>query len=259
MPTVFSKEHHDSARPVALDSGTGKYVSIYKRGQSHVYAEGSFSPVWHGDELCYVTGRRGSGKSTFCSDYIQSYNKITDGDVYFISRFKSDPSIQLPKVGGHWVHLDKIIGFLDAHLGRKDTGWQEVFHDSLVVVDDIASSQLTPKQSALLHAFVIDLCENSRHLKCSLMLTSHQTTNYSKTRAILNECSSLVFFPRYSTKHQVEMCLMTYFGMTPKQVKELYDLKKTRWVKVDVVHPKMVLTQHELFSWKEKSSLIEED
>lgn len=254
MPVVFNKEQHDSAIPVALDSGDNQYVSIWKRGQSHVVAQGAFTPVYHGDTLIYVVGRRGCGKSTFCSDYISSYNKITDGNVFFISRFRSDPSIHLPLIGGKWIHLDDIVGFLDAHVGKKDTGWMDCFHDSLVVIDDIASSQLTPKQSTLLHAFVCDMIENSRHLKCSMLITSHMVTSYSKTRQILNECSSLVFFPKFSTRHQVESCLMRYFGMTIKQVDELYQLKKTRWIMVDVVTPKLILTQHELFSWKEMSS-----
>ena len=222
----------DLTKPLAFDTGDQKIVYWSAQGQSKMEAIGEFIPQYFGDSAIYVVGRRGSGKSTYCSDYINSYYEQTCNRVFYVSRFTTDPSVSLPPRS---LMLD-IQQLQDVTL--------EDLRKSLIVFDDIHSAQLTPKESTYLQKFILDVIENSRHLDCSCIITSHMATNYSKTRPILNECSAVVFFPEYSNPQQVQHMLKYYQAMTPAQVEHLFSLgKDSRWVQLQTINPKFILTQ----------------
>ena len=199
-------------------------------------AEGEFKPYHFGDRLVYITGRRGCGKSTYVSMYMKGFRQASDRRIFFISRLAEDDSIQLPSRSMR-MNITEIEGTR-----------VEDFQNSLMVFDDIHSASLTPKQQSFIQAFIIDALENSRHYQISLLVTSHLITNYSKTRAILNELSDLVVYPGYSNAKQIEYALTTYLGLGKPEVARV--MRNTdRWV---MVHPigdhKFVLSSHHLWS-----------
>lgn len=235
---MLSYKKSKNSIPIALDKATSDLVYINKSIDRHNRLVGDFEPFFPlTDQLIYISSRRGAGKSTFCNMYIKNYVEATDGRVFIISRFEEDPSIQLPQ-RGMFIPLDQIND-----LEMKD------MKDSLIVFDDIHSATLTPQQSKQLQSFVIDVCENSRHFNMSALITSHQACNYQKTRAILNEANAFVFFPQFTNRHQIDRALKVYYGLNDKQIDDLFQIKDSRWVMINAVNPKYILTQTSIESF----------
>ena len=195
-----------------------------------------FHPA-NGDRVYFIAAARGSGKSTWCNTYIKNYVESTDGRVFFISRFESDPSIQLPERGMRISIPDLMT------LNLSD------LHDSLLVFDDINDSHFSTKERAFLQNYIIDCIENSRHYNTSCLISSHQVSNYSRTRHILAEMSGLVVFPQHSTAFQVERGLRYYLGLSKQQTAEIME-NPDRWVLVQSRKPKYVMSQHRLYEYK---------
>lgn len=231
----FSKIKDKKSVIVALDK-TDKHKIYYHTTsgvRTLISPEGKFEPYHHGDQLIYIVGRRGCGKSTYCNMYLHNYIKATKNRVFLISRLEEDPSIELPERGMR-VPLDEI-----ENIDMED------FANSLVIFDDIEDSRLTKEQHATILGLVKDIMENSRHFNISALITSHIATNYARTRTILNECSAVVVFPQYSNRYQIERMLKTYFGLKQSEINELF-LRNTRWIQLTTLQPKYILTAHEI-------------
>jgi hypothetical protein len=235
---MFSKTQKGDL-PIAFDNGDKKLVYYDpKRGEPRLNSIGLFRPWFWGDAVVYVSGRRGCGKSTYCNEYIKSYVNATDGKVFFISRFQDDPSITLPERS---MRLD-IVDLVGSELSDL-TG-------SLIVFDDIHSSSYSKKEIQFLHSYILDVIQNSRHFNISCLITSHMISNYQKTRDILAELSALVIFPNHSTGYQITRALRVYIGLSKKQINDIFELQGTRWVHIQVIGPKFILTQKEVFGYK---------
>lgn len=235
---MFSKKNK-SDYPIAYDDGDNKLVYYDpKRGEPHLTATGLFRPWYWGDACIYICGRRGSGKSTYCNEYIKSYVTATDGKVFFVSRFQDDPSITLPERSMRLDILDLV------NLELQDLS------NSLIVFDDIHSSSYSRQEILFLQKFILDVIQNSRHFNLSCLITSHMISNYQKTRDILAELSALVIFPQHSTGYQIERALRVYLGLNKQQIKSIFSLENTRWVHIQVIGPKFILTQKEVFGYK---------
>jgi hypothetical protein len=235
---MLSIEKTPNSKPVAIEKKNNQLI-YYKKNENHsrLETQTEYEPWFFGDALVYVCGRRGSGKSTYCNIYIKNYVEATDGRVFLISRFEVDPSINLPE-RGMFIPIAQI-----ENISMED------MKDSLIVFDDIHSAQLTPQQTKKLHSFILDVMENSRHFNLSSLITSHMITNYSKTRAILNECSAIVIFPAFSNNYQIERALKVYFGLTNEQISKIMNVKNSRWVQVQTVQPKFILSQKEIYTY----------
>ena len=237
---MLSKDHISGSKPIAFDTGDEQLVFYKKEGNgpNRIKAKGSFEPWVWGDSLIFVAGKRGSGKSTFANLYIKSYTEATDGKVFLISRFEKDPSIKLPE--------------RSLHIPIEDIKSVEIddLSNSLVVFDDIANAQLTAQQIRQLYAFLHDVIQNSRHYNTKVLITSHQVCDYSRTREVLNECSAVVVYPQHANRYQIERALKIYFGMNKEQVDEIMNIEDSRWVYVNTVEPKFVMTQKEIWTYK---------
>jgi len=234
---MFSKKlkNDDKSYPIAYDDGDKKLVYYNTdKGEPHLKAVGNFRPWFWGDAVIYVCGRRGSGKSTYCNEYIKSYVSATDGKVFFVSRFQDDPSITLPERS---MRLD-ITDLECVEL--------EELSNSLIVFDDIHNSSYSRQEVNYLQKFILDVIQNSRHFDLSCLITSHMISNYQKTRDILSELSALVIFPQYSTGYQIERALRVYIGLSKKQIHDIFELSGSRWVHIQVIGQKFILTQKEV-------------
>lgn len=241
---MFSKIHSQGAKAVAYDTGDNKLVYYKKPSPNSPFVEqiftalGEFEPWVWGDSLVYVVGKRGSGKSRFANKYINSYVEATDGKVFIVSRFEEDPSITLPERG--------------LHINIEDIGDMTIedLSNSLVVFDDIKNSSYTREQVKQLNDFIHDVMENSRHYNINVLVTSHVACDYSRTVAILNESSAFVVFPQYANRYQINRALKYYFSLNTEQIERIMTTKNTRWVMVNVSNPTIVLTQKEIYNYK---------
>jgi hypothetical protein len=231
----LSKVKDISKIAVAYDKSDKKKIYYHETpGATQLVSEQcTFVPYHYGDQLVYVTGRRGSGKSFYANEYMKSYVKSTKNRVFLISRIEEDPSIQLPKRGMR-IPINKLDEIDISDLS-----------ESLVVFDDIEDSRLTPRERVIIFGFLKDVMENSRHYNISALITSHMISNYAKTRTILSEMSSLVIFPQYSNKYQIQRVLRTYLGFNRKEINDILN-KKSRWVQINLMPPKFILNQSDI-------------
>ena len=212
-----------------------------KESYDHINSNEGFTPMYWGDALIYVCGRRGCGKSTWINTYLNAYAIITchknekgkkEGNkIYFISRLDEDPSIKLPE------NSERI--------NVRDIGDHvlEEFDNSLVIFDDIHSAASSPSQIKQLESLILDLMQNSRHHNCSMIISSHMIAKGWSTRDILNEISCLVVFPQFSNPHQIRYALKEYVGMNKDQIEKIMSEEKSRWVSIQTTQPRFLLTE----------------
>lgn len=252
---MLSYKQTKNSRPIAINKENNELIYINKNTCSdEKRLNGKFEPFYPlNDQLIYIVGRRGCGKSTFCNTYIKNYVEATDGRVFIISRFNSDPSINLPP-RAMFVPLNELN---DVNI--------EDFKNSLLVFDDIHNSSLTAAQTKKIHSFVLDVMENSRHHNVSALITSHMATNYSKTREILNESNAIVVYPEYSNPYQIERALKVYYGLSNDLIKYIMNTGSrwiyvnknqknimfagSRWVYINTTKPKYIMTENEIFTY----------
>ena len=239
----FSKNKIDKSLPIAIDKDDDQLIYYNNTtGTEKVISKKGFEPFYYGDAVVYVSGRRGAGKSTFCNIYIHNYVKATDGRVFLISRLKEDESIKLPERGMR-IPINEI-----SQITMDD------LKDSLIVFDDINDANLNKYETAILNKFIIDVIENSRHYNLSVIITSHMMANFKQTRPFLYESSAVVIYPQWSNLAQIEKVMRSYYSMSTTQIKDIFN-SPSRWVYVNTITPKYIMTQHEIYTYKYQNSM----
>lgn len=181
-------------------------------------------------DCLYICGQSGSGKSTYASMYIKSYKTLwPDKEVYLFSRVAEDEV--LDELNPTRVRIDESIA--------DDPFSADEFRDCLCVFDDIDTISNNKIRNALVK-FIDDLLEVGRHTKTYVVRIAHLTTDYKATRKILNECTSITLFPKYSSYRPIEYVLKEYFGMRPKQIEKLMQLP-SRWITLYKNFPNVVM------------------
>ena len=179
----------------------------------------------------FIFGPTSSGKSVFCVEYAQQYQRIyPDNPIYLVSYVEEDDSI------------DKIDGLiripLDDIINGDITG--KAIENSLIIFDDVDA--LPPKPEGVdpqdfnakeIFAKVEELRDQllttGRHFGVSCLITSHLGADFKHTKKPINESSFVVVFPRAGNFAQVDRILRVYAGLTKKQVSEIQQLP-SRWV-----------------------------
>ena len=230
--------------PIALDTADNKYIFYDEdgtKGKNIIKTHDHFIPIPAPDNVVYISGRRGAGKSTFCSMYMNMYYEHTGNRVFLISKHESDPSIEMPKRAIRIPIADVVGVSLDE------------LSNSLIVFDDITDASLSTKESAELYKYIVDAIENSRHNNISILITSHMMADYKKTRPFLYESSALVFFPKNSNTSQIDKVLRGYYSMNSSQIQTLLSLK-SRWVYVSTTGPKYVIADNIMYTYAYEGS-----
>lgn len=193
-----------------------------------------------GRDIIYVCGKNGSGKSYYVGEYVKMYHSMYPEDrIICFSRLMSDETFQKLGIEKYLfrIHVDDAI--LENHFDLSD------FKDSLVIMDDIESSQVSKVIIKYLHNLRDDLIENGRHFNINLLLTNHQIMNYKDTRTLLDECSSIVIFPNLNIPYQITRLLKAYFNFDNKQIKKIFNLN-SRWVCLNLKY-QFISYQHGIF------------
>ncbi len=189
------------------------------------------SPVKNQTFRHYISGPSGSGKSVWVSKYIDQFVKLyPDREIFIFSDVDEDEVLD---------KYDPIRIMLDASLYENPIQSEELV-DSLVIFDDIDSITDTKVKKAV--ASLRDsLLKRGRHENISVLVTSHQITNYSDTRVVLNEATSITIFPQSGSSHGIEYVLRKYCGLSKLQIKKVMELP-SRWVSVFKNYPMFVVS-----------------
>ncbi len=242
---MFSLINNGKGRAVAKIkhsslSVKGVYVYLYedkKDIDEHTFTkldihDGYFQqlPNTHTRDAVMIAGPSGSGKSTYCKHYIKEYRKIyKKNEAYMFSRVDSDPSLREKDIKRFIIDE----GLITDPIQTKD------LDNSLVIFDDIDTipdKRVTEKVRQLRD----DILETGRHNNIYTISTSHQLMNYKTTRTLLNESTSVTFFPKSGSSYHIKRFLREYCGLSSKKIIEILNLP-SRWVTVSKIYPMFIL------------------
>jgi energy-coupling factor transporter ATP-binding protein EcfA2 len=181
-------------------------------------------------ERIMIAGPTGSGKSTYASTYIKEIMKNHKNKKFYIFSILNSDEI-LDKLKPIRVKIDDTI--LETPIEIQELA------NSVVLFDDIDT--FTNKKIRDSVANLRDRClSEGRHENITCICTNHQVCDYTKTRTMINDCSSVTFFPQSGGVNGIERLLKTYCGLGNKEIRKIVKLP-SRWVTISKVYPMYIL------------------
>lgn len=68
-------------------------------------------------------------------------------------------------------------------------------------------------------------------------------SNYRSTRQILNEATSITFFPKSSGTYHIKNYLKTYAGLDKSQIQKILKIS-SRWITIYRTYPSYIVWEH---------------
>ena len=184
-------------------------------------------------EKSYVSAPSGAGKSFFTGKWINEYLKQhTRNDFFLFSSISSDKSLD---------KNDPIRVEIDAELFDNPIHPSElqdsivVFDDTDVIADPIVRNAINGLRDAVL--------ECGRHYRTSTIITSHILMNNHETRRVINEATSITFFPNSGSRYSIKRYLKYHLGLEKNEIAKLLKIK-SRWITVYTHAPQYIIHQH---------------
>lgn len=182
-------------------------------------------------QCIFVAGRSGSGKSTFCRNYIKNFLRMfKNRPVYIFSALTEDPAFDD-------LNITRIL--LDMDLVENPIDVSELY-ESLVIMDDIDAIKDKQIQKAV-YDLQDQILEIGRHHAINIINTSHKATAGHRTRNLLNESTHICIFPcRGSniTKYYLEK----YSGLNKQAIQKIYS-SPSRWTCMQIGFPGFILQE----------------
>jgi hypothetical protein len=180
-----------------------------------------------------VCGSSGSGKSTYCKNYIIEYHKTyKDRPIYLFSHLDEDKVLDDLGIIKR-VRLSNDL--LEDPLTSKD------FQNCLVLMDDVEI--ITNKHiKKYVYNLMEEIAMTGRHFNTSLLMISHNAVG-NDVKRILQECHFFVYFP---WGQNLKYTLEKYIGIDQKQIKQI-KATKSRWAVIFKNYPQCVLTEKHCF------------
>lgn len=176
-----------------------------KQNKELIIHDGKLEPIPNLDKIerLYVAGPSDSGKSTYAAMYISNFLCLNpDKKFYIFSRVEKDDVLD---------ELDPIRIVINDELLNNPISPEEL-QNSIVLFDDIDTIQ-SKKLADIVRRLRDDLLETGRHEKAYVVAVSHQLLNYKHTRQLLNESTSVTFFPCSGSDYHIKRFLKTYCGL----------------------------------------------
>jgi len=193
-------------------------------------------PNFNRIEKVYISGISGSGKSTFAANFIKEYLKIKKKNEFFVISNVAEDEV-LDKLKPIRIDLEDEEALSET---RADD-----FYDSIVLFDDIDTIS-----NSLVRRFVQNLrdtlLEEGRHYNATTVAVSHVLCNYQATRKLLNEATSVVFFPKFGSDAHNYRFLKNHCMYSDDTIRRLLNLN-SRWVALYRTSPNYVLYEKGLF------------
>ena len=185
--------------------------------------------------ILYITGPSGSGKSYYTRNYILEYKKLfSKNNIYVFSSLDSDETLdKIPKI--------KRIKFTDKFMmyDFKITD----FKDSLVIFDDV-DAETNKLKKAKIFGILSMILNTGRHVRCSVVYTSHLSCAGNETKLILSECHSVTIFVKNMGNRSLKYLLDSYFGLDKHQIDYVKKIN-SRWVTLVKTYPSVLISEKE--------------
>lgn len=236
---VLREAYNEGAKaPVALRPVLSNLQRATDKARHRVYeAADKLQPCPRLDtrECLYVAGKSGSGKSTYTAAYARAYMTFFPKNrVILFSRVSEDPALD---------PLDPIrVSLDDPEILQICT--TEFLANSLCIFDDCDT--LPKAQRARIDELKEDILQTGRHHAIYIVITSHNITDFHKTRLVLNECTSITVFPKKGSHDQIQHALHKYMGVPMPVIKKILRLQ-SHWITVGNHAPQFVFHEHGAF------------
>jgi hypothetical protein len=182
-------------------------------------------------ECLYIAGPSGSGKSTYVNKYVKQYkDTYPENDVYILSRVVDDKTLE-DNDDIQTIPIDERL--LEDPIDNSE------LEDSIMIFDDIDTIREKDLRECV-SSLRDDLLETGRHHKVTLLCTSHLMMNYNKTRTLINEATTVTFFPKSGCVYHIRRFLKEYCGLDRMSIDRIINLP-SRWVTVGKTAPMYVL------------------
>ena len=182
-------------------------------------------------EKVYVSGPSGSGKSVYSGKWLKEFHRMyPDMPMYCFSPLPEDKALD-------FLPLNRVD--LDAHLLNNPFTVEELA-DSVVLFDDCQS--IKDKKMLKYIEYLKDaMLEISRHYNTRMIWISHLISNFTSTRKLLNESTSVTVFPKSgSGVFQIRKFLQNQCGLEKNEIKKFLNLP-SRWCTIYRSYPQYVI------------------
>lgn len=182
-------------------------------------------------EKVYVAAPSGSGKSYYSGKWIKEFIRMKKNDeVFLLSPIPEDKALD----SNDLVRID-----LDQHLLNKPILIEEL-ENSLVCFDDCES--IKSKEMKKYIEYLRDsILEIGRHYNTRMIWISHLISNYSDTRRLLNESTSVTVFSKSgSGTYQIKKFLTNQCGLSTNEIKRFLAVN-SRWCTIYRSYPQYVI------------------
>ena len=191
-------------------------------------------------ERLYITAPSGAGKSTWVANWLGRSRKIwhkksDKKDIFIFSRVADDKPLDKFKPIRIEIDEELLYNPIEA----------EDLQDSVAIFDDIDTISNTQLRKNVI-TLRDDLLECGRHYNVRMLCTSHLMLGGNTTKKMLNESTSVVFFPRSGNICQMRRFLQVYCGFEKDMIHKILNVP-SRWVMVRKLYPMMVLHERGAF------------
>ena len=192
-------------------------------------------------DCVYIGGESGAGKSYYCMLYVMEYKKLfPKNELYIISYLDRDDT--LDKIPG----IHRLNAFSEEFLKEIDDIELTEFKNSLVIFDDIDSIP-EAKRKKKIYGLLNRFLRLGRHEFITVIMCSHELFNRDETKTLLNESSSITWFPKCITSMKLERLLKNYFGFDKVQIEKIKSIKNSRYITILKGWPKVVISEHLMY------------
>lgn len=193
-------------------------------------------------DTIYCAGKSGSGKSTWVGNFIERYKKLFPrNNVILFSLKQQDPALDVHNIIRIDLDEDLYINPIDL----KEITNSLVIFDDVDCIDEKASASNKMIKNALM-ALKDKILQIGRSDNITIAITSHNVTDYKKSRIVLQESSLMTLFPSSGSNKQLEYCLKEYAGFNKEQIAKIKKLT-TRWVTIRLTAPIVVIYERGVF------------
>jgi len=198
--------------------------------------------------ILYVAGNSGSGKTYFIKKYLLEYKDMyPSNEIYCFSPFDEDKSFEGIKIN----HIKIDDELIEDKLTSKD------FENSIVIFDDceaIGDRSLKKEVERIMK----DVLTTGRHHRVSACVVFHEICNGPQTKQILNESSSITFFPLNCGPRILKYLCENYLGLDKAIIQRIKKLK-TRACTVIKGYPKILLAERNIFTLTDVEDSSDDD
>jgi len=172
-------------------------------------------------EVFYIAGMAGSGKSTYISYLMKSYNILyPDRDIILFSNKTIEPAFDNIKYTR--INMNSELYENPLTLGELS--------NKLIIFDDYEYGTDLRVVKALFATANLILFQG-RSSNIHMIYVAHLANNYKETRGILAEMTSITVFPQMTTPYSLKYLFTKYFGFDKEAVNKIFKLP-SRWVTI---------------------------